>query len=194
MDNQLLQNTTSVDANSVSAFANRLENNRLKLGSINDKVVRLLAKMSESKKSDPLETKQSKIEDEQEILISPEEVKKILTSQRSFSRDYYQNIQKWKGYVLEVHEHAFTARLDDLNDLSTHEIASFSNDDVSPSDRPLISVGSVFYWSVGNYISANGQLTKQSLIRFQRLAGWSTSEVDRITDKARQLAEDLNWE
>jgi len=62
----------------------------------------------------------------------------------------------------------FIARLTDLTSGGTDEIVEFELDDISPDDMKLLSIGSIFYWSVGHYME-NGQSVKRSDVRFQRL-------------------------
>lgn len=67
-----------------------------------------------------------------------------------------------------IYENSFEAKLVDKNDDSTFEIAEFDFDEISNGDLKLLKVGAIFYWSVG-YASQNGQITKQSLLRFKHL-------------------------
>ena len=108
-------------------------------------------------------------------------------------RNYTQKIQKWKGHITEVLKEGFVAKLEDLTNQGTDEIGEFDIDDISTQDRSLISVGSVFYWTVGYFIK-NGQISKQSLIRFQRLKEWSMQEYDKAIDTAEDLSKKINWD
>lgn len=110
--------------------------------------------------------------------------------------NYLKKSQRWKCIVVQIEGEVFKARLEDLtsdDDDSTYEIADFSTEEVSPSDLELLSIGAVFYWSVG-YEMNNGQISKQSIIRFQRLVKWSEDEFDEAIDRAKTLSENLLWD
>jgi len=107
---------------------------------------------------------------------------------------YFSKTQKWVGYILGVNGDTITARLNDLNNPNTYEIADFEIRDVPYEDRELISLGAGFYWSVG-YVNDNGQIEKKSLIRFKRTIAWDETDVDRIKTNADNLYNKLNdWE
>jgi hypothetical protein len=58
----------------------------------------------------------------------------------------------------------------------------------------LVSKGAGFYWSLG-YVNDNGQVKKDSFIRFQRIKPWDEDELNEIADKANLLRNHLdNWE
>src|SRR5437762_9912251 len=62
---------------------------------------------------------------------------------------YFSKIQKWVGYVLEIHGNNIKAKLNDLNNPTTHEIAEFEMNEVPYEDRELVLKGAGFYWSLG---------------------------------------------
>lgn len=108
-------------------------------------------------------------------------------------KSYFSKTQRWTGVVEKIEEGEFTARLDDKINPDTYETATFDVDEVSPSDRKLLEIGAVFYWSVG-YANHNGQVVKESLLRFKRSIDFSPEELDRITDQANQYDNEINWE
>ena len=109
-------------------------------------------------------------------------------------RDYSVSIQKWIGYVSELSGNRFTAILNDVNNPTTEEIATFDiNEDVSEDDIPLIKTGAIFYWSIG-YHTQNGQRKKESFIRFKRSVQFTKEDVDKIADNAEQLNRRIRWE
>jgi len=87
----------------------------------------------------------------------------------------------------------FTAKLIDKNDQTTFEVAQFDMDEISKGDMELIKLGAISYWSVG-FANQNGQISKQSLIRFKRSVALSISEFDYITDQASELSEKIHWD
>jgi len=110
-----------------------------------------------------------------------------------FYKSYFSKTQSWVGVVESIGENEFAARLDDKINPETYEIASFDIEEVSKSDRNLLSVGAVFYWSVG-YANHNGQVVKESLLRFKRCVDFSSEEINEISDKANQYDKAINWE
>ena len=110
-------------------------------------------------------------------------------------KNYQKKTQTWKGVVIEDYPDTFTAKLEDLgeDEITTFEIAEFDKQEVSPADLSLLSLGAVFYWSVG-YDMRNGQITKVSDVRFQRLVNWSEEEFDRATDRAEYFLNNISWD
>ena len=113
---------------------------------------------------------------------------------KSFKNDYKSNysktIQSWKGRVTNVRENNFDAVLEDLTNPGTSESAEFDFKDISEDDKKLIETGSVFYWSISS-TSRSGQISKESIIRFQRLAKWDEEHFDRAADRAADLSKKM---
>ena len=110
-----------------------------------------------------------------------------------YLRNYSTTLQSWKGVVVEIKEDFFVAELDDLTNGGTKEIADIELFSVSPDDRKLVSVGASFYWNIG-YKMNNGQITKESLIRFQRMIDWNEDDYDQAADRASELFENINFD
>lgn len=112
----------------------------------------------------------------------------------SFSeqQNFYTLTQTWLGTVTEMTEGGFVARLEDLDQGGTHEIAEFFNEEISRDDLSLKNVGAVFYWSLG-YANTKGSVEKKSMIRFQRLPKWTESDFDTALDKANAQAKVTKW-
>ncbi|NVN93985.1 MAG: hypothetical protein HXX18_01750 [Bacteroidetes bacterium] len=108
-------------------------------------------------------------------------------------RNYISKSQNWVGYVIELTKDEFTAKLIDKNDPTTYEVAQFDIDEVSKGDIGLLKKGALFYWSVG-YANQNGQVIKQSLIRFKRSIDITFDDFDRIIDKANDIGGKIKWE
>jgi hypothetical protein len=117
--------------------------------------------------------------------------------ERVAPRSSFEPIQEWEGYVLEVTESNFLARLLDLTSSKSieHEEVCFSFDDVSSEDDlPLISVGSIFRWSVGYERRVSGSRHKISSVVFRRLPIWGVAEIEKAKAKAKSVAEQIRWE
>jgi len=109
------------------------------------------------------------------------------------SRNFFSKSQKWVGHVIEKNEKSFTAKLEDSTNLGTYEIADFNLDEISPEDLNLLNLGSIFYWAIGTSM-INGQVKKESIIRFQRVALWTEDDYNSSTDRADNLFNNLSWE
>lgn len=117
----------------------------------------------------------------------------LITRDIKYLRNYSTTLQSWKGVVVEIKEDFFVAELDDLTNGGTKEIAEIELFSVSPDDRKLVSVGASFYWNIG-YKMNNGQITKESLIRFQRIIDWNEDDYDQAADRASELFENINFD
>lgn len=106
---------------------------------------------------------------------------------------YSKKTQRWIGFVTKVEENVFYSRLDDLNSPGTYETAEFDTKEVSPEDLKLLERGAIFYWSIGETMS-NGQLKKESIIRFKRSSPLSASEIDAIEDRAEERLKNITWD
>ena len=99
-------------------------------------------------------------------------------------------LQHWEGVVQEVAEDAVWAEIVDLTDRSnpseTVEIPFF---EFAVADRPLLSPGCIFYWSIGYETSTGGTIRRVSEIRVRRTAAWSQRTVGSLKARAQKLCE-----
>lgn len=113
---------------------------------------------------------------------------------KSFLTDkHYSKTQKWKGNVISINENTFQARLTDLTSGGTEEIGEFELTDIPKDDKELLSLGATFYWSIG-YAHENGQISKKSFIRFQRVLNWDSSYFESACKRAEKLSTKLIWD
>lgn len=97
--------------------------------------------------------------------------------------------QQWEGIVVSVSGDSFTATLKDLTDPSVAEESSeLFLEDVGESDRELVELGAVFYWSVGYEDTPRGR-ERKSIIRFRRLPGWSGRQLDSVNAETAELSD-----
>lgn len=101
------------------------------------------------------------------------------------SREYFKTLQKWEGYVLEVGEETFHARLVPIIGEGGDQEAEIYLEEVDEEDRPLIEPGAVFYWSIG-YLHRPGRI-RAAVIRFRRLPKWSRFELEAAEAETIQL-------
>jgi len=103
------------------------------------------------------------------------------------------SLQKWQGYVIKVLNEALLVRLIDLTHKGPDEEAEIPIEEISQDDRGLIRPGAIFYWNIGYLDSYNGQRTRISVIRFQRLPAWSKEEIDAAEREAERLQQIIGW-
>ena len=102
--------------------------------------------------------------------------------------DRFMVLQKWEGTVSRVTTTDFTATLHDLSDSSRgDEEVSLAIDEVSESDRPLLTPGGVFYWSIGYRMDRWGSRERVSALRFRRLPVWTRRDIEEVARIAEQL-------
>ena len=100
----------------------------------------------------------------------------------------------WQGYVVDINQNTFTAKLEGLKGNSgTYEIGEFEISEVSPDDKELLCTGAIFYLSVGS-VMQNGQLKKESILRFKRAVNWTLTDFDSAVDLADRLSKNISWD
>ena len=94
-------------------------------------------------------------------------------------------LQEWEGYVTDIGDDQFGARLLDVTagDTVERKDAVIPLDEVSPGDRSRMEPGSIFRWVIGYERSVGGTRRRVSQIVF--------SDLPRITD--RDLERGREW-
>jgi hypothetical protein len=95
-------------------------------------------------------------------------------------------LQKWEGYVIDIFEETFLARLVPIEGEGSEQEAEIFIEEVGEEDRAMIVPGAVFYWSIG-YLDRPSGRQSTSLIRFQRMPAWTTSEIKAAQKNLSQL-------
>jgi hypothetical protein len=108
-------------------------------------------------------------------------------------QDRFHALQQWEGVVDAINDGTFTARLVDRTADEPDEEVEFDLTEVPTGDRDLVTVGAVFYWSVGYHTSATGTRSRVSVISFRRLPAWTEAEKRQARERAEQIAEALDW-
>lgn len=109
-------------------------------------------------------------------------------------QSFFTSLQAWEGFVTQVMDNAFLARLIDLAHTGADEEAEFPIDEISEEDKALITPGAIFYWDIGYHTSYSGQRTRKSLIRFRRLPAWTQKEIDAAQREAERIGKALGWQ
>lgn len=102
-------------------------------------------------------------------------------------------LQKWEGFVLEVGQETFTARLVDLKNEGIEEEAEIYLNEITPEDYQLLKPGAIFYWSIGYLDHYGGQRFNTGMIRFRRLPGFSKQEIQLAQEKADEIIKLFGW-
>lgn len=81
------------------------------------------------------------------------------------AQEYFNAVQKWEGYVIEVGQDTFRARLVPIIGEGPDQEAEIYLREMKEEDHTLIKPGAVFYWSIGYLDRPSGRL-RASVIRF----------------------------
>ena len=103
------------------------------------------------------------------------------------AEDQFRVLQKWQGYVIEVGEETFWARLVTLVGKEPDQEAEIYLAEVQEYDRDWVEPGAVFYWSIGSSIKPSGTLMHASIIRFRRLPPWTKGELTVAQGRAERI-------
>lgn len=119
-----------------------------------------------------------------------EEIQILLPPPVIEPRGRFRSLQQYEGVVLSVGEDSFWAKLTEKGSAGTEdEEGEFAIEEVSETDRHLITPGAVFYWHIGYHDSVSKQRTRQSVILFRRLPAISGVCLDRSRKKAQDFLE-----
>ena len=103
----------------------------------------------------------------------------------------FQVLQEWEGYVIEIGEDDFTARLLDLTAGSLHEeeevVIPFS--EISKDDLKHLRLGSIFRWIIGYARSTNGTKQCVSQIVFREFPIVTKQDIAEAEEWARKTAQ-----
>ena len=105
----------------------------------------------------------------------------------------FQTLQEWEGYVLEVNESEFTARLLDLTAGATEEDeeATIPLEEISETDHKNLYYGSIFRWVIGYEYSVSGVKRRISQIVFRDLPITTASDIAEGKEWARKIARSI---
>ncbi len=108
-------------------------------------------------------------------------------------------LQEWEGWVVEVSEHEFTARLTDLtagpaaseSDGIAEEEATIPNSELSEEDLNRLRPGSVFRWIIGYEQSPGGTKKRVSQIVLRDLPVMTALDMSRGEEWAGRVSRAL---
>ncbi len=103
----------------------------------------------------------------------------------------FQVLQEWEGYIIEIGEDDFTARLLDLTAGSSHEeeeaVIPFS--EISKDDLKHLRLGSIFRWIIGYARSTNGTKQRVSQIVFREFPIVTKQDIAEAEEWAKKTAQ-----
>ncbi len=103
-------------------------------------------------------------------------------------------IQEWEGYIIDIGDTDFVARLVDLTAGASHEEeeALIPLDEISDDDAAGMQLGSIFRWVIGYERSAAGTKKRVSQIVFRDLPVVTKSDLRDGEAWAREIIGSLN--
>lgn len=107
-----------------------------------------------------------------------------------------QPIQEWEGYVTEIRDDHFIARLTDLtaDDETETEVGEFSISDLSTGDGELLCEGAIFRWVIGLQVLRGGTRQRVSQVVFRRLPAWTKNDLFHSEARAAEMTAKIRWE
>lgn len=107
----------------------------------------------------------------------------------------FHTLQEWEGYILDVSEDEFTARLLDLTDDANEEDEEVTVplSEIAETDHKHLYSGSLFRWVIGREYSERGTLRRVSEIIFRELPVMSASDRSDGQKWAKEIVESLNY-
>lgn len=103
----------------------------------------------------------------------------------------FKAVQKWKGFITEIKDEGFSARLKDLTEGGTDEEAWFSFNEISDKEQNELKLGKAFYLSLG-YSEYLGQVEKVMRLHFQKVTNWELGLIDEVNDKVKEYIDLLD--
>ena len=103
-------------------------------------------------------------------------------------------LQEWEGYVVEIKEDVFMARLVDLTARKRYESdeVTIPLEELSESDIAKMVVGSIFRWVIGYECSPEGTRKRVSQIVFRDLPRMTEGDLQAGMEWASKMAPALN--
>ena len=103
----------------------------------------------------------------------------------------FQVLQEWEGYIIEIGEDDFTARLLDLTAESSHEeeeaVIPFS--EISKDDLKHLRLGSIFRWIIGYEHTTSEAKQRVSQIVFRELPIVTKQDIAEAEEWAKKTAQ-----
>ena len=105
-------------------------------------------------------------------------------------------MQEWEGYVIEIRQREFVARLLDITAGAKREEeeATISFEEISSADREMMRLGSIFRWVIGYEHTVGGVKRRVSQIVFRQLPVLTQADWNEAWDWALETRRLLGLE
>lgn len=101
----------------------------------------------------------------------------------------------YAGYVVEVGDETYTARVVDLGDKVQGEMqAEFWVKSVRQEDSELLRVGALFYWVIGYHEDSKGSQHYESLVCFCRKPSFTQQDIEKARREADETRRAFGWD
>ena len=98
-------------------------------------------------------------------------------------------LQQWECVVLDTDSDVVYCEMHDLtNEQNPIEYAEVLWSEFNEYDKPLLTEGAVFYWSIGHLRRETGQVRRFSETRLRRMPKLSNAKMKEISRKVERLS------
>jgi len=109
------------------------------------------------------------------------------------SKEKFISRKQWEGFVLQVYDSYFSARIVDSEGEDKEEVyAEIYMEEIDAEEQAMVKSGAVFYWALGYLDKPSGRI-RASLIRFRRLPKLTASDIEKALVKANEIANAISW-
>ena len=105
-------------------------------------------------------------------------------------------VQEWDGYVVEIYDDVFVARITDLTQVGPEDAqeVEIPIEELSDRNRQILEINRLFRWSIGYERTRGGQRKRVSKMIFRDLPAWTKKEIEDDRAKSINLLENIKWE
>jgi len=101
------------------------------------------------------------------------------------SSERFVAMTKWRGKVVSINGATFSAILEPMIGDEFVKQAEVFLEDVPLGDRPLVTPGAIFYWTIGYHDAPSGNRTRASVMRFRRFAELTEAHLAAAKEQAK---------
>lgn len=95
--------------------------------------------------------------------------------------------ERWEGYVQDVSEGYFTARVTPAGQALPALLVDLSFEALDPGDLELLQPGAHLYLNVGYVPLSPSTRLPYKVVRLSRLAAWQAGDIDRFVERGREM-------
>lgn len=105
-------------------------------------------------------------------------------------------LQEWEGYVVDIGQETFRARLIDVTNGETtagEEVELFLQD-LNTVDRSKVALGAIFRWTIGYQIAGNRPRLRGSQIVFRDIPRLNETEYNQLVQRGAERAAKIRFD